>query len=310
VMAAEEMISFVLPCYNESGNIPYICRELIRECKALKVQKYEIIFIDDGSTDGSFDEVKKLAAVSDRVRGISFSKNFGKTMAIFAGLRESRGEVVITMDADGQHPVSLVKELIRMESEGYDIVNTRRTWDRSAGFLRRIPSRLFYRLMNFLSDVRIEPYSSDYRLMTRRAVEAFLALEERDRYTNGLVSWMGFRQASIPYSSPGRYAGQTSFSGKMLFRLGLSGITSLSAKPLRISFGLGLIILLFAMIYGIYAILNYFFGHTTPGWTSLMFTILFLGGVQLISIGIIGEYIARLFSESKRRPHYFIQDRC
>jgi glycosyltransferase involved in cell wall biosynthesis len=231
-------------------------------------------------------------------------------MAIYAGLKEADGDLVITMDADGQHPPSLIPRLIEKYREGYEIVNTKREYNRGVGFMGRLRSRTFYRFINFLSDVRVEPLASDFRLMTRKAAEAFLALEERDRYTNGLVSWMGFRQASIPFTAPERHAGKTSFSGRMLFRLGLDGITSFSAKPLRISFVLGLIILVFDMAYGIYAILNFFFGKTTPGWTSMMFTILFLGGVQLLSIGIIGEYIARLFNESKKRPHYFIQDRC
>ncbi|KKL17298.1 hypothetical protein LCGC14_2486970, partial [marine sediment metagenome] len=244
------------------------------------------------------------------VKGIAFSKNFGKTLAIYAGLRESRGDFVITMDSDGQHPPSLIPELIEKQREGFEIVNTRREQNKGVGFLSRMRSRTFYRFINFLSDVKVEPLASDYRLMTRKAVDAFLTLEERDRYTNGLISWMGFRQTSIPFTAPRRHAGRTSFSGRMLLRLGLDGITSFSAKPLRISFTLGLIILVFDFAYGIYAILNFFFGTTIPGWTSMMFTILFLGGVQLVSIGIIGEYIARLFNESKRRPHYFIQDRC
>jgi glycosyltransferase involved in cell wall biosynthesis len=309
-MAITEKISIVLPCFNEAENIDFIFNGLLGESEKLGIQNLQIIFIDDGSTDGSFDIIKSLAREDARVIGISFSKNFGKTMAIYAGLMESDGELVITMDADGQHPPSLILKLIDKYREEFDIVNTRREKDKGPGLIIRIRSRMFYRFINFLSDVRVEPMSSDFRLMTRKAVDAFLALEERDRYTNGLVSWMGFRQTSILFKSPPRNAGRGSFSGKMLIRLGLDGITSFSSRPLRISFILGLIILAFGLVYGIYAILNYFFGVTTPGWTSLMFIILFLGGVQLVSIGIIGEYIARLFNESKKRPHFFIQDRC
>jgi glycosyltransferase involved in cell wall biosynthesis len=295
---------------NEADNIDFIYGELVKIAGGPGNLNPGIIFVDDGSVDGTFEKIRSIAAGDSRVRGIAFSKNFGKTMAIYAGLKEADGDLVITMDADGQHPPSLIPRLIEKYREGYEIVNTKREYNRGVGFMGRLRSRTFYRFINFLSDVRVEPLASDFRLMTRKAAEAFLALEERDRYTNGLVSWMGFRQASIPFTAPERHAGKTSFSGRMLFRLGLDGITSFSAKPLRISFVLGLIILVFDMAYGIYAILNFFFGKTTPGWTSMMFTILFLGGVQLLSIGIIGEYIARLFNESKKRPHYFIQDRC
>ncbi|MFC2112803.1 glycosyltransferase family 2 protein [Bacteroidota bacterium] len=303
-------LSFVLPCYNEAGNINFIYAELIRVCDDIKNISPEFIFIDDGSRDGTFEKIRKLAEADKRVKGLSFSKNFGKTMAIYAGLKESTGDLVISMDSDGQHPASLIPVLLEKHSEGYEIVNTRREQSKGAGFFRRMRSRNFYRLINFLSDVKVEPLASDFRLMTRKAVDAFLSLEERDRYTNGLVSWMGFRQISVQFTAPERNAGITSFSVRMLLRLGLDGITSFSARPLRISFTLGMIILFFDLAYGIYAILNYFFGTTTPGWTSMMFTILFLGGVQLITIGIIGEYIARLFNESKKRPHFFIQDRC
>ena len=309
-MAIAEKISIVLPCFNEADNIDFISDGLLGECETLGIQDAEIIFVDDGSTDNSFEIIKNIAIANEQVKGISFSKNFGKTMAIYAGLMESGGDLVITMDADGQHPPSLIPELIDKYKEGFDIVNTRREKDKGPGLINRARSRIFYRFINFFSDVRIEPMASDFRLMTRKAVDAFLKLEERDRYTNGLVSWMGFRQTSLPFKALPRNAGRGSFSGKMLIRLGLDGITSFSAKPLRISFSLGLIILAFDIAYGIYAILNYFFGSTTPGWTSMMFTILFLGGVQLVSIGIIGEYIARLFNESKKRPHFFIQDRC
>jgi dolichol-phosphate mannosyltransferase len=309
-MAAAQKIDFVLPCFNEAGNIKYIYAELGKICADLDGFEPAYIFVDDGSTDGTFDLIKEISESDKSVSGIAFSKNFGKTMAIYAGLAESKGDLVVTIDSDGQHPPALIPELLARYREGFDIVNTHRAGDKGIGFFRKQRSRTFYKIINYLSDVRVEPLASDFRLMTRKAVEAFLAFEERDRYTNGLISWMGFRQVSIPFTASKRHAGRTSFSRKMLFRLGLDGITSFSAKPLRISFILGLIILLFDMAYGIYAILNFFFGSTTPGWTSMMFTILFLGGVQLLSIGIIGEYIGRLFNESKRRPHYFIQDRC
>lgn len=307
-MQKSGLLSIIIPCFNEENNIEILYREIMEHTRDSGFDT-EIVFVDDGSTDRSFEKIKMLASANQGVSGISFSKNFGKTMALLAGLRQSTGDPVITMDADGQHPASLIPELLARCREGYRIVNTRRT-DKTHRTGRRAFSRWYYGLINFLSDVKIEPLSSDFRLMSRQAVEAFLSMEERDRYTNGLVSWMGFRQTSIAFEAPRRRSGKSSFSARMLVRLGLDGITSFSSRPLRISFALGLIILVLDIVYGTYALLNYFFGQTTPGWTSMMFTILFLGGIQLVSIGIIGEYIGRLFNESKKRPHYFIQDRC
>jgi dolichol-phosphate mannosyltransferase len=214
------------------------------------------------------------------------------------------------MDTDGQHPPSLIPDLIATYERGYDIVNTARDQARGTGWFKRRAARGFYRIMKMLSDHELEPAAAEFRLMSRRAVDAFLGFEEQDQYVNGLVCWMGFRQTTLRFNVQERYSGHTKFTLKKLVIHGLNGITSFSTRPLRISFTMGLIVMLVSLVYGIYAILNYFFGTTNPGWTSLMFVILFLGSVQLFSIGIIGEYIARIFRESKRRPHYFIQERC
>ncbi|MEN8158360.1 MAG: glycosyltransferase family 2 protein [Bacteroidota bacterium] len=302
-------LSIVLPAYFEQENISFIYHELVALDPG-KVELAEMIFVDDGSRDGTFDEIKKLAGKDERVKGIRFSRNFGKQVALLAGLRESKGELVLSMDTDGQHPASLIPDLIEEMGKGYDIVNTHRTKTDDEGLLKRITSRGFYRVLNLLSDQRVEPAAAEFRLMNRAAVDAYLEFEEQEPYQNGLISWMGFRQSSLKFRAPERHAGTTKFNLKTLFRHGLNGITSFSTKPLRISFTIGLIVMLISLAYGAYAILNFFFGTTNPGWTSLMFVILFLGSVQLFSIGVIGEYIARLFRESKKRPHFFIQERC
>jgi dolichol-phosphate mannosyltransferase len=302
-------LSIVLPAYFEEENIEFIYNEIVT-LDLEDVDLTEMIFVDDGSRDLTFKKIRELAGKDDRVKGIRFSRNFGKQVALLAGLKESKGEITITMDTDGQHPAGLIPDLIAEYRKGFDIVNTNRIATADEGWLKRVTSRSFYRLLNRLSDQRVEPSAAEFRLMNRSAVNAYLGFEEREQYQNGLISWMGFRQSGLNFRAPARHAGTTKFNFRNLFSHGLNGIISFSTKPLRISFVLGLIVMFVSLAYGTYAILNYFFGITNPGWTSLMFVILFLGSVQLFSIGIIGEYIARLFRESKKRPHFFIQERC
>lgn len=302
-------LSVILPAFSEEENISFIYNEIL----ALDIGELELgelIFVDDGSRDNTFEKVKEVAQKDQRVKGIRFSRNFGKQVALLAGLRESTGDLVITMDTDGQHPAASIPELIAEHERGFDIVNTVRKYSRREGWFKKSASRCFYRVLKILSDQHLEPSAAEFRLLSRKAVDAYLDFDEREPYQNGLVSWMGFRQSSITFESPERHAGKTKFNLRKLISHGLNGITSFSTRPLRISFTIGLIVMLISFGYGIYAILNYFFGTTNPGWTSLMFVILFLGSVQLFSIGIIGEYIARLFRETKKRPHYFIQERC
>ena len=303
-------LSLVIPSYNEKGNIHFIYGEIMN-CHLEKIiPELEIIYVDDGSIDGTFGEIRKLSQKDNRVQGVQFSRNFGKPVAILAGLKESTGDLVITLDTDGQHPPALIPELISEQKKGFDIINTKRLPSSETGWFERFLSGCYYRILNVFSEIKVEPFSTDFRLMTRNAVNAFLDLDERNRYTNGLVSWIGFRQSIINYHSPGRHAGKSKFNLRKLFRLGMDGITSFSTRPIRISFMIGLFVFILGLIYAIYSFFNFFFGHTTPGWTSLMIVLLLLGGIQLLSLGIIGEYISRIFSESKRRPHYFFQDRC
>jgi polyisoprenyl-phosphate glycosyltransferase len=300
-------ISIVVPALNEEGNVRALCRRLAQAMEGL-TQNYEVIFVDDGSEDRTFSIVKTLHAEDPRIRGVSFSRNFGHQIALLAGMRRAGGRVVVTMDGDLQHPPELIPELYRKYREGCDIVNTRRIDEASAGFFKKQSSRLFYRLINYLSDVRIEPASADFRLMSRPTVEAFLDIPERDRFTRGLVSWMGFRQAVVEYRAEARASGRSKYSLKKMIRFGLNGITSFSSRPLRISFYTGCIISFAGLVYAIYAIAQFFSGHTIPGWTSILLSLLIIGGVILINLGIIGEYIARIFNEVKARPLYFIKD--
>lgn len=300
-------ISIVVPVLNEEGNVRLLYEKLTEALRPL-TPRYEIIFVDDGSTDRTFSIIRSLHAEDPAVRGFSFSKNFGHQVALLAGMRQSRYEVVITMDGDLQHPPELIPALLAKYREGYDIVNTRRVDDASIGLFKKTSSRLFYRLINYLSDVRIEPAAADFRLMNRQSVEAFLDIPERDRFTRGLVSWLGFRQAIVDYQVQARASGRSKYSLRKMIRFGLNGITSFSARPLRISFYTGALISLAGLVYAIYAVVEFFSGQTIPGWTSILLSLLIIGGVILINLGIVGEYMARIFNEVKNRPLYFIKD--
>ncbi len=303
------MLSIVIPAYNERENIGFLYREILDELSGGSLD-FEIIFVDDGSRDDTFSEIQQLAKGDARVSGLKLSRNFGHQVALLAGLNEARGDKILTMDADGQHPPSLILPLVEKLDEGYDIVNTVREATMDAGFIKKRTSGMFYRMFNALSEVRIQESSSDFRIMNREALVAFLSIDEHNRFTRGLVGWMGFRQTSVSFVAPGRNSGKSKYTGRRMLRFAFDGLTAFSSKPLRISTYLGLTILAIGIAYGIYAVIVYFAGKSNPGWTSLMISILVLGGTQLLILGIIGEYIARIFIESKRRPHYFIERRA
>lgn len=301
------VISAIVPVFNEEGNTTALHCRLAPALSGISPH-YEIIFVDDGSTDGTFASIKKLHAEDPRVHGISFSRNFGHQTALLAGLRHASGRATVTLDGDLQHPPELIPALYAKHLEGFDIVNTRRIDEAAAGLFKKYSSRLFYRLINYLADVRIEPAAADFRLMSRAATDAFLSIPERDRFTRGLVSWMGFRQAVIPYQAEARHSGKTKYSLRKMLRFGLNGITSFSSRPLRLSFYCGIFISLAGLAYSVYAVVQFFSGQTIPGWTSILVSLLIIGGVILINLGIIGEYIARIFNEVKARPLYFIKE--
>jgi polyisoprenyl-phosphate glycosyltransferase len=301
-------ISVVIPVLNERDNARLLAGKLIPILETETNGDYQVVFVDDGSTDGTFAQILQLHAENPRIEGISFSKNFGHQLALLAGLKHSRGEAVVTMDGDLQHPPEFIPALLAKYREGYDIVNTRRIDEKEAGFFKKTSSQFFYKLINLLSDTYIEPAAADFRLMNRKTVEAFLSMPERDRFTRGLVSWMGFRQAIVPYQAQPRASGRSKYSLKKMIRFALNGITSFSSKPLTISFYTGVAISLFGFFYAIFAVVQFFQGHTIQGWTSILLTLLIIGGVILINLGIIGEYLARIYNEVKARPPYFIKD--
>ena len=303
----QTQISIVIPLLNEEGNIKVLYESLLPVVEKISAD-YEIIFVDDGSKDSSFDIITKISQLNKRVLGISLSRNFGHQIALSAGLEHALGEAVVMLDADMQHPPEIIVDLYNKYKEGFDIVNTIRTETADVGIFKKITSYYFYKLINRLSDIHIEPAAADFRLMNRKTVNAFLQMKEKDRFTRGLVSWMGFKQAQIEYIAPQRFAGKSKYSLLKMFRFAADGITAFSAKPLRVSFFAGIIVSFTGLLYAIYAVFQYFGGKNIPGWTSILVSILIIGGIQLISIGIIGEYLARVFNEAKNRPMYLVKE--
>lgn len=301
-------LSIVVPVYNEAANLEVLYSALIAVLEETN-RSYEVIFIDDGSSDKTFEVVRALNDKDSQVKGFSFSRNFGHQVALFAGLAQAKGEIVISMDGDMQHPPSMIPDLLAKYEEGYDIVNTKRIDAESTGLFKRLSSRWYYGMLNALSDVPIEPAAADFRLMNRKAVDALNSLPETHRFTRGLVGWMGFKQAILPYQAADRHAGASKYTFFKMLRFGLDGIVSFSVKPLRIAFYTGVLVSIAALIYAVYAIIQHFLGATVEGWTSILVSVLFIGGVTLLSLGVIGEYIARIFNEVRRRPMYFFKDK-
>jgi len=307
-MTENPEISLVIPLYNEEENLHALYRELVPVLNDINLRA-EVIFVDDGSRDKSFQMVKELSALDNRISGISLSRNFGHQVALTAGMQHARGEMVITLDADLQHPPNEIPRLIEQYDLGFDIVNTRRIDTEEIGFFKKTSSKLFYNLINRISEVPITESSSDFRLMSRKALDSFIQFSERGRFTRGLISWMGYRQTVIDYICPPRFAGKSKYTVRKMLHFAADGVTSFSAKPLRIASYVGVIVFLLGLIYAVFAIIQNLSGKTIPGWTSLLVTVLLLGGIQLLTLGVIGEYLARIFNESKSRPLYFIKDK-
>ncbi len=302
------LISIVIPAYNEEKNIVAITHaiELVFENKPYK---YEIIFIDDGSKDDTAKTIKNIAATKTQVKYILFSRNFGKDNALSAGLQKSLGNAVITIDADLQHPPALIIEMINLWLEGNHVVYAfRDEKNQHTSTLNNLSSSFFYQTINKLSDIELENGTADFRLLDRKVVDVLNALPENDPFYRGLVKWVGFNQKSIPYTPQERFAGESKYNKKDLTRLALKGITSFSTKPLNIAIYLGFIFSLMSLLYIPYAILSYIYNWAVHGWISVIVTIAFFGGLQLMILGIIGLYLGKLFMQSKNRPHFIIKE--
>ena len=300
-------ISFVIPVFNEAINIPLLYQELISTLAGISYQ-CEFIFVDDGSTDGSLALLKGLAEKNSNVFYIELSRNFGHQYALKAGLDLSEGDCVISMDCDLQHPPEVAKKLIEKWEEGYDVVYTRRKEDKKLPRLKRKTSLLFYKILNKISDVKLENGTADFRLMDRNILDAFSHLNESELFIRGLIKWSGFKQTAVDYEPRERFAGETKYDFRKMVSFALRGITAFSVKPLQLIAYLGIILFIISMILVPYALVSFLIGRTVSGWTSLMISIIFFGSLQLLMTGIIGLYISKLVIQSKHRPHYFIRE--
>jgi dolichol-phosphate mannosyltransferase len=301
-------ISVVVPVLNEQGNIPTLIRALQSHVGPM-VPSLEIILVDDGSTDDTWAVICAEAAAHAGVKGVRLSRNFGHQAALLAGVRHARGPLVVTMDGDMQHPPELIPEMgKRMQETGCDVVNTIRTNGADYGYFKRNSSKGYYRLLNALSDTHVPQGSADFRLMNHKATRAFLAFTEQGRFSRGLVSWMGFKQEFVSYDAPERKQGQTKFVRKRMLHLAIDGLISFTDRPLRLAFIAAFFCLLVGVTFGVYAVVQYFNDSTVPGWTSMVLLVLFTSGVNMLLLGIVGEYVARVLREVKARPLYFVTE--
>jgi len=300
-------ISIIIPVCNERGNLPILIEELEKVCSALPYT-YSFVFVEDSSTDGTLEYIREQAKLHSHIFYVSLTKSFGHQNALKAGLDRVHSDAVIMMDGDMQHPPSLIPELVRQWEAGYDIVYTIRNDHKDISLWKKKTSRIFYDVINNLSDIDIEPGTADFRLMDKKTVSVFRSFQETDLFLRGLIKWMGFTQIGIEYTSGIRNSGQTKYSLKKMIRFALQGITSFSTKPLYIAAYLGLFFSLSSTIYIPYIIYAYTFGHSVSGWGSLIATIAFFGGLQLMILGIIGIYIGKIYMQGKNRPHYIVKE--
>ncbi len=303
-------ISIIVPCYNEQEALPLFYAEITRVAEQMAPLTFEFVFIDDGSSDGTLSTLRSLAAQDKRVRFVSFSRNFGKEAAILAGLEAAEGAYIATMDADLQDPPALLPELYRaVTEEGYDCAATRRTSREGEPPIRSFFARMFYKLINKISDADIVDGARDYRLMRRRMVEAVLSMREYNRFSKGIFGWVGFQTKWVPFTNVERAAGETKWSFWKLFLYSLEGIVAFSTAPLAIASVLGALLCAAAFLFIAVVILKTFlFGDPVSGWPSMMCVILFLGGIQLFCAGISGQYLAKTYLETKKRPVYLVRE--
>jgi len=305
----KKMYSLVIPLYNEEEVI-HECIKRVTNVMHNNEFDYEIIFVNDGSSDSTEEIVKQYCDKDKHLKLISFSRNFGHQTAISAGMDNAEGDAIIVMDADLQDPPEVVLKLIEKYEEGYDVVYAIRSKRKGESFFKKISVKMFYRFLKNMCEVDIPVDTGDFRLISRQVCDVLKGLTERNRYVRGLVSWVGFKQTGIYYEREERYAGKTKYPLKKMLKLSVDGITSFSTKPLKLTKWIGIFMAAVGFIYAIIVIIQKLVGiQMQTGWASTMVTILLIGGIQLIMLGITGEYIARIFDESKNRPLYIIKEK-
>ena len=307
----KKLLSVIVPSYNESESIPLFYKEIDRVSKEMKELDFEFIFVNDGSKDSTLDVVKELSKKDKRVKYLSFSRNFGKEAAMYAGLENSHGDYVTVMDADLQHPPALLPEMYSyIKNEGYDCVGTRRVTRKGEPVIRSFFARRFYKIINKMSNIEMVDGVGDYRLMTRQMVDSIISLKEYNRYSKGLFSFVGFKSKWIEYENVERVAGETKWSFWKLLVYAIDGICAFSTAPLIISALLGILLCIISFIMIVFIVVKTLvYGDPVNGWPSLACIIFFVSGIQLFCIGILGEYLAKTYLETKNRPIYIIKER-
>ncbi len=303
----KKLVSIVVPAHNESGNIE-VLKDRIEETFPHQKYDFELIFVDDGSHDDTLSHIQRLASQDKRVYYIELSRNFGHQSAVKAGLDSAKGDCVVSMDCDLQHPPEIINSLLEKWEEGYDIVYTRREESQDLSFMKRKTSNAFYSFFNMMSDINLEKGTADFRLIDARVAEVFSRFKENDIFIRGLIKWMGFRQTGIDYTPNERFSGYSKYTLRKMFRLAFHAVTSLSIRPLYIAIYLGFTLSLLALLYLPYVVYSYYYsGHYAYGWSSVILTIVFFSGLQLSVLGFIGLYIGKMFLQVKDRPLYIIR---
>jgi dolichol-phosphate mannosyltransferase len=307
-MEIQKKISIVIPSFNEEGNI-FIIVNALHEVLQQTNYDYELVFVDDGSKDKTLTHLQELSKKDSKLFYVELSRNFGHQNALMAGLDMASGDCFITMDGDMQHPPELLPELLAKWEEGYDVVYTRRLEDKNLPYFKKTTSKYFYKFINYISEIDIEQGTADFRLMDKKVAKVFFNFTENELFIRGLVNWVGFKQFAIDYTPNERFSGNSKYTIKKMMQFAIKGITSFSIRPLYLSIFLGISIsVLGSIFYIFYVISSIFFGHVISGWASVIFTIVFFGGLNLIVLGIIGIYVGKLFMQSKNRPNYIIRE--
>lgn len=301
-------ITIIIPCYNEAQSLPLLHAELCKLSESESGYNWEYLFINDGSRDTTIEELEKLHAQDKRCNYVDLSRNYGKEVALLAGFDYATGDCAVIMDADLQHPPHVVHEMLRKWEQGYDDVYARRKSRGKESWLRKRLSLAYYRLLSKSTRIDVLPNVGDFRLLDRRCLDALRQLREQSRYTKGMYCYIGFKKTFVEFETQDRVAGQSSMSYSVLVRLAMEGLTAYTTSPLQWATGIGIIISLTSFLYALWVIIKTIvWGDSVAGFPTLMIAILFLGGVQLLSLGIIGEYLGRVFNETKNRPVYFVQ---
>jgi len=305
--ATAPRLSVVVPCYNEEESIGQLLSRLRAACQSSVGNSFEIVLVDDGSRDATWPAMLTASLQSSNIVAVKLSRNHGHQLALSAGLTIARGDRILIIDADLQDPPELLSAMLRLMDEGADVVYGQRTVRHGESAAKRATAALFYRLLNRLTDVRIPVDTGDFRLMSRRALDVLNAMPEQHRFIRGMVSWIGFRQVALPYERHERFAGETKYPFSRMLRLAIDAVTSFSTRPLRVAsfFGFGFAFLGLAGLG--YTLGSWFAGHVVTGWTSATSIILLMGSAQMFVLGIIGEYLGRLYMEAKRRPMFVIE---